>query len=113
MKVNTIEESTALVALAEGRIDSSNAIDFDNALGDLIEKSQQAFILDFEAISYISSAGLRVILLTAKSLQKLEREFIVCSLSESIAELFKISGFDRLIQVRGTRAEALAAVQGD
>lgn len=111
MKVNTVEEGNALIALAEGRIDSSNALDFDNALGEIIEKSHQALILDFEALSYISSAGLRVILLTAKSLQRLEREFVVCSLSDTIAELFKISGFDKLIQVQGTRAEALATVQ--
>ncbi len=112
MIVNTVEESGALIALAEGRIDSSNARDFDDALRKIIGESQEAFVIDFQALTYISSAGLRVILMTAKALQKLEREFMVCSLSEAVRELFEISGFDKIIHVHETRANALANVKG-
>lgn len=110
MNVDTVESNGVRIALAEGRIDSSNARDFDDALGEIINDSQSAVILDLESLSYISSAGLRVILLAAKTLQRLERDFVVCSLSGTIAELFEISGFNKVIQVHGTREEALAAV---
>jgi anti-sigma B factor antagonist len=112
MIVNTLEENGALIALAEGRIDSSNARDFDDSLKKIIEGSQEAVLIDFQSLTYISSAGLRVILMTAKNLQKLERKFMVCALSAAVRELFEISGFDKVIQVHDTRAEALAAVNG-
>ena len=69
-------------------------------------------VLDFEGISYISSAGLRVVLLVAKTLQKQKAKMAVCSLSESIREIFEISGFDKIIPVHGSRADAVAGVGG-
>ena len=69
-------------------------------------------VLDFEGISYISSAGLRVVLLVAKTLQKQNAKMAVCSLSDSIREIFEISGFDKIIPVHGSRADALAGVGG-
>ncbi|MYJ81940.1 MAG: STAS domain-containing protein, partial [Acidimicrobiaceae bacterium] len=66
--------------------------------------------LDFEDVSYISSAGMRVILLTAKGLQSSGMKFALCSMNDSIREVFKISGFDKIIQIHGSQSDALAAV---
>ncbi len=110
MKVDTEQASGATIAKAVGRVDSTNARAFDDALETIIDESSQAVIVDLEALSYISSAGLRVILLAAKSLQKLDREFMICSLSDSIKELFEVSGFDKIITIHTSRAEALASL---
>ena len=83
--------------------------EFQAALDAAIDDSEGAVILDMERLSYISSAGLRVILLTAKSLQGRNAKFAVCSLSESIQEVFEISGFDKIISVHPSQTEALAA----
>ena len=69
-------------------------------------------ILDLEQLSYISSAGLRVILMTAKGLERREVKFGICSLSESIQEVFQISGFDKIIPVNSSQAEAIQALAG-
>ena len=69
-------------------------------------------ILDFENLSYISSAGLRVILITAKALRRQDAELAVCSLSDPIREVFEISGFYQIIPVRDTQADAIAAISG-
>ena len=65
--------------------------------------------LDLEHLSYISSAGLRVILLVAQQLQGRAVKFSVCSLPESVREVFQISGFDQIISTYATRASALSA----
>ncbi len=112
MKVTTEEAAGAMIAKVEGRVDSSNAQAFADALETAFgESDQAAAIVDCETLTYISSAGLRIILLTARSLQQQDRAFKICSLTGSIGELFAISGFDKIIQVYPARAEALASLE--
>ena len=62
--------SGTLIAKASGRIDGSNAREFQDALETFLEGEASSLVLDLENLSYISSAGLRVILLVSKKLQK-------------------------------------------
>jgi anti-anti-sigma factor len=109
MQINVERKNETLITKVEGRIDGGNAREFENALSAAIRDDDRSLILDLEDLSYISSAGLRVILLIAKTLRKRDAEFLLCSLSDPIREVFKISGFDKIIPVHDTRAEALAA----
>ena len=112
MEISTENRNGALIAKAEGRIDGANARDFEQAVQAVIEKNEAPVIIDCENLSYISSAGLRAILLIAKTLGKRDIAFALCSLSEPIAEIFRISGFDRIISTHSSQAEALAALGG-
>ena len=112
MNISTDRQGGALIAMAEGRVDGANAREFEDALEAAISEDDRAVVMDFEALSYISSAGLRVILLTARTLRERDREFVVCSLSDPIREVFEISGFDKIIPVHVSRSEALAAIGG-
>ncbi len=100
----------ALIARAEGRIDASNSPEFEAALLAAIEDRDGPVIIDCAELSYISSAGMRAILLIAQILEERVLPFAVCSLCEEIAELFEISGFDQVIDTHGSLKEALAAV---
>ena len=113
MEIQTERENGALIAKAEGRIDGVNARDFEEALKAEINanEDQNTIIMDLEGLSYISSAGLRVILLIAKTLRKRNADFMLCSLSPPIREVFEISGFDKIIPVHESREQALAAVR--
>ena len=95
---------------AWSRVDGTNARDFEVALRNAIAEEDRALIIDFEHLKYISSAGLRAILLTAKLLQRRNAGFGICFLSEPIREVFEISGFDKIISIYASRAEALAAL---
>ena len=89
MDISSEVREHVLVANIGERIDGSNALDFQNALAALIDDSERDVILDFENLKYISSAGLRVILMTAKTVQRQGGRLMVCSLSESVREVFK------------------------
>ena len=108
MEVETKRQGDTLIAKTDGRVDGANAREFQTALEAAIDANECAVILDMEQLSYISSAGLRVILLLAKALQGQNRKFAICSLSESIQEVFEISGFDKIISIHPSQAEALA-----
>ena len=112
MEINTEREEGILIAKAEGRVDGSNAREFEDALQATIGENDRVLILDFAALSYISSAGLRVILMAAKKLQKRGGKFVVCSLSDPIKEVFEISGFSKIIPTHASRSEALAVHKG-
>ena len=101
----TIErENGILVAKASGRVDGSNALEFQDTLEKSIGAEDKVVILNLGQLSYISSAGLRVVLLIAKSLQSRNTEFAVCELQERIYEVFQMSGFDQIISVHKTES---------
>ena len=104
------DESTLIIQAAE-RVDSTNAQRFLEDLDAAIEPTDQVVILDMENLTYISSAGLRVILQTAKTLQRQSSGFALCTLSSTVREVFEISGFDQVISIHDTQADALAALK--
>ena len=69
MEINTEQKGGVLVAMTVDRVDGSNAREFQEALQAVIQDDGNAFLLDMEQLTYISSAGLRVILLIARTLQ--------------------------------------------
>ncbi len=112
MAIETERDGVTLIATAEERVDGVNAREFQNDLESAVEETDRTVILDLQRLVYISSAGLRVILLTAKALQRQQANFAVCSLSESVREIFEISGFDKIIPVHGNVPDAIAALRG-
>ena len=110
MEISTETRNGTLIAKAEGRIDGSNARDFESAVQSAVRDCEGPVIIDCENLSYISSAGLRAILLIAKALGKRNVKFALCSLSAPIAEIFQISGFDQIISTHPSLDKALVAV---
>ena len=112
MDVMTERHDDVLSANVDGRIDGSNVVQFEEAIRTSIEESDRAVIMDFEKLVYISSAGLRALLMTAKSLKARDAKLVLCSLTDSIREVFEVSGFDKILPIHPTRAAALASLNG-
>lgn len=99
-----------MVIAVTGRVDGTNAQSFDTSMDEIIQESDTAVVLDLEGLTYMSSAGLRTILMTAKRLQTRKANLAICSLRPTINEIFQIAGFDRILDVCETRSEAVAKV---
>lgn len=93
-----------------GRIGGSSAAAFEEAMRNAIAETGRAVIVDCRELAYISSAGLRVILIAAKSAKARGAGLALCGLSEPIHEVFRISGFDRIVPIHDTSANARAAL---
>ena len=112
MDINTERQENVLILKPQGRIDSANAHDFQQSISAAIGERQSAAVADFEGITYMSSAGLRAILIVAKALRQRGARFALCSMTPVIADVFTISGFSKVISVFDSRAEALAHMRG-
>ena len=112
LTIQAKREGGTLTAATEGRIDGANARLFLEALEGAIEDSDTAVLLDLSGLAYISSAGLRVILQTAKALRTQEAQFALCSAKGPIREVFEISGIDQIISIHDSEAAALASFEG-
>ncbi len=112
MDVVTERREGILSVWVDGRVDGSNASEFEEAFRTAIDNSDRGVMLDFERLVYISSAGLRAVLLVAKTLKNRDTPFVLCSLPEQIREVFEISGFDKIISIYPSREEALAFLEG-
>ncbi|MDE2849408.1 MAG: STAS domain-containing protein [Acidobacteriota bacterium] len=109
MNVQVENHDKVLVAKVEGRVDSSNSQDFERQLQGAIGEDVQAVVIDLGQLAYISSAGLRVVLLVAKTLGQRNVSISLCALSDPVQSVFEISGFNRIIQIYDSQADALAA----
>ncbi len=109
MNVQVEHRDGVLVAKVEGRVDSSNSQDFERQLQAAMGEDVGAVVLDLGALAYISSAGLRVVLLIAKTLGQRNVSISLCALSDPVQSVFEISGFNRIIQIHDTQADAVAA----
>ncbi len=95
-----------------GYIDGANVAKFEEAINAAIKDTDSAVIMDFEKLVYISSAGLRTVVLMAKSLQNRNAKLLLSSLAPPIRTVFEISGFDKVLPIHPTKAEALAFLDG-
>ena len=112
MDVDKTRLNGILVVEAWKRVDGTNAGDFEKALRNSVAPDDRGMVIDCEHLTYMSSAGLRVILLMAKMLRKQQAGFAICFLSGPIREVFEISGFDKIIAIHGSRADAISALGG-
>lgn len=109
MELREDSEGGAAVLAPVGRIDSSNAKAFEEALMARLSSVEGGVLLDLADLQYISSAGLRVVLLAAKQQKQQGRKFALCAPSPEILEVFEVSGFSKIIDIHPTKADALAS----
>lgn len=109
MDIKQENAGDATILSPAGRIDSSNAREFEESVVKTLDGNTTKLVLDLGTLSYISSAGLRVILLAAQKLKAKNGTLRLCALSPMILEVFEVSGFSKLIPIHATRDEALAA----
>jgi anti-anti-sigma factor len=110
VEITIIEKEKAVVVSAQGRITATTAPDFESRLADPLEKDQQVLIIDMSGIDYISSAGLRVILLTAKKLKAQQGDLLLAALQSAVKEIFEMSGFLSIFKTFDTVEDALDSI---
>ena len=99
-----------LIARLDGRVDGQNAQEFQGALEGLLAGKNLNLLLDLEQVSFLSSAGLGVLLAMARQLHKRAGKIAVCSLSDSIRGVFLISGFHKIIPTHANEKDAIVAI---
>ncbi len=108
MEITKNQKENVLILYIEGRIDTINYKDVETAIDAAIEPGNSKLILDCEKLNYISSSGLRVFLTLQKKMMGQQTELILCKMQPVIKEIFDISGFSNIFNIKATEEEALA-----
>jgi stage II sporulation protein AA (anti-sigma F factor antagonist) len=96
------------VVRPQGRLDSNSSPQFEQDLLASIDSGGRKLLLDFSELQYISSAGLRSVLLAAKRMKSNGGRLALCSLNAQIAEIFDISGFSSILDILPSHDAAMA-----
>jgi len=99
-----------LLAL-RGKLDAGTANILEQKLMAAIAAGSTQFLLNCSALDYVSSAGLRVLLMAAKKLKGGNGRILLSSLQPHILEVFDIAGFSTIFPIHETDEAALRALQ--
>jgi anti-anti-sigma factor len=111
MKLSPRRFADAVVVFPVGRIDQSSADTFMEALAPHLERcaaGEDRLVLDLSDLEYISSAGLRVLMLAAKQTKAQGGTLLVTGLQPLVKEILEISRFTMVLDITPSLRDALA-----
>ncbi|HEX3863586.1 MAG TPA: STAS domain-containing protein [Stellaceae bacterium] len=100
-----------LVVKLTGRLDSSTAQPAEESFTRALGSGSPHIAIDMSKLDYISSAGLRVLLVVAKKVQQAKGKVVLFALVPNVREVFSISGFDKIFAIQSDAGAAVAAVR--
>ena len=107
MKLDGYKQDKYLVVKVDGRMDAVTAPEFEKFCLEQIRQGESTFVVDLGALEYISSAGLRSILVIGKKLKSITGSLCFCSLTPTVAHVFTISSFGSMFPVHDSLDKAL------
>lgn len=107
MEISEERRNGVFVVAPKGRLDTTTSPDLEGCLLGLVERGEHRLLVDLAGIEYVSSAGLRVLLLLAKRLKVERGELVLCGLGPAVRQVFELAGFVALFRLEATRDEAL------
>ena len=112
MEINVTNEAIADVFEVAGHIGANQSEELGRRLLAHLENDPaRALVLDLSEANYINSTGLGVVLRVAKRMRESKRPFALSGLRNRVADVFALSGLDRILPVYHERGEAEAAIE--
>ena len=108
--MDKLKKDNYIVLIPEGRIDSSNAHIFEQEISTEVDAFTGDVLISFEKIEYISSAGLRVLLVIFKKMKEVNRKLFIAGMNENIFKVFSSSGFSKILNIFQSLEEAYKAM---
>ncbi len=100
-----------LIVKLTGRLDSGTAPPAEESFARVLASGTPRLAIDMSQLEYISSAGLRVLLVVSKKVQQAQGKMVLFGLVPNVREVFSISGFDRIFSIQADQAAAVAAMR--
>ena len=101
------------VAQCKGEMDTNTAAAAGEKLDELIERGVTKLLLDFSEISFLSSAGLRVLLAASKKINAANGQLRICHMNDEVRAVFDVTGFAGIIGVFDDVTSALKDFEVD
>jgi anti-anti-sigma factor len=108
MQIAEARQDGVLVMTPAGRIDTTTAGALETRLAAALAGVSPRLVLDLSGVDYISSAGLRVLLVAARRLQATDGRLVLCAMGPPVRQVFQLAGFLPLFTIQDTRDAAVA-----
>ncbi|MDW8326605.1 MAG: STAS domain-containing protein [Anaerolineales bacterium] len=99
------------VVVPEGRLDLTAAGELEETLIGLLNEGRSRLIVDCSRVTYIASAGLRVLVIALRRARNLKGDFHLIGVSGNLQQVLQMSGLEAIFTIHPTLAEAVAALQ--
>jgi anti-sigma B factor antagonist len=109
MQIKEETRGGVLVVTAAGRLDSSSSGVLEAVLPARVQTHEKV-VLDLAEVPYVSSAGLRVMLIGAKAARAKGHKLVLTGLAPTVHEVFDISGFTSIFAIEADVDSALASL---
>lgn len=107
VQIHTSKEGKATVVQLQGKVDATSAPSVEQALVGAIDQGEKKLVIDCASLDFISSAGLRSLLLAVKKMKSAGGTIALAALQPHVKEVFDISGFSSLFVIHGSKADAV------
>jgi anti-anti-sigma factor len=107
MEVTDQKKERCSVIHIKGRLDTTNYTVLEKKLMELIDRGENRLLVNLSGMDYVSSSGLRILLMALKRITVSNGKFALCSLQENIKEIFEISGFTNIFEIYDTEETAV------
>ena len=98
LNINKTQENGKLVFALDGRLDTVTAPQLQDELIPALDEAKE-ITLDFTKVAYVSSAGLRVLLMGQKTAKAKNIVMTLCGVSEEVMEVFDMTGFSDMLTI--------------
>ncbi|PJF28228.1 MAG: hypothetical protein CUN53_01100 [Phototrophicales bacterium] len=105
VQVSDVEQVT--LVQVNGRVDGTNANQLGSALVGQIDSGRTRIVLDLSMVEYMSSAGLREIVMAYKRVQRSAGDVRIVQPSRRVMELLEVSGLNTVFQIFPSQSEAV------
>ena len=112
MKITSRQNKDFTSVCMEGKLDAANAAEAEKSLSEIYDAGMLNLVVDLSNLEYVSSAGMRVLLVLAKKVQQKGGRVSLSNLSAKVREVFDISGFSTIFKIFNSAAEAEAYIRG-
>lgn len=106
--IKYIPRTNLHIVSLSGRIDAATSPSVNRSVREAMSQGARQIIVELRDVTFLSSSGLRTLLLLARELRRDGGDLILCSLQPQVAEVFHLTGFDQIFQLHHTREEAAA-----
>ncbi|HTE15421.1 MAG TPA: STAS domain-containing protein [Burkholderiales bacterium] len=110
MELDTSRLNTVTAVAIRGRVDSTTADKLRDHLTEIIGAGSARLVIDLKEVTYISSAGFRTLLITARSVDHAKGKLALCGVGGEVKRLFDIASFTELFTILPNRDDAVATV---
>jgi len=100
MNIKVEREPARTIVSLSGQLDTLTAVDFEKEVSVLLNSDEHQIVLNCEGLSYVSSAGLRLLLTLQKGMMAKGGTLILEKVQSPIMDIFKITGFSSILTIR-------------